>query len=89
MNVVSVLIAGEFLKRNELKYYLQPNEMSINVAFLKLKLSMMKNLVQPLVEFLIEQKASQFLLIADKYDHDFSKLLEGVYCVLCANSFFS
>ena len=88
MNLISVLISGEFLKRGELRCYLQPNEMSANVAILKLKLAMMKNLYQPMIEFFIERKAAQFLLIADKYDHDFSKLMEGVYCVLCANAFF-
>ena len=44
MNLVSVMISGEFLKRGELKYYLQPNELSAEVAILKFKLFMMSNL---------------------------------------------
>ena len=68
MNLVSVLISGEFLKRGELKYYLQPNEMSAEVAMLKLKLAMMRNLYQPMVEYFIRDKADQLLTIADKYD---------------------
>ena len=88
MNLLSVLVCGEFLKRGELHHYLQPKEMSANVAILRLRLFMMSNLVHPMVEFFLGNKAHQFLLIADKYDHDFSKLLEGVYCVLCANAFF-
>ena len=41
-----------------------------------------------MVVFFIEKEATQFLLIADKYDKDFSVLLEGIYCILSANAFF-
>lgn len=41
-----------------------------------------------MVEFFIRDKSSQFLQIADKYDKEFSLLYEGIYCILCANSFF-
>ena len=44
MSLVSTLISGEFLKRGEIKQYLQPNEMSPTVAILKLRLSMMTHL---------------------------------------------
>lgn len=57
MNLISVLIAGEFLKHGELRYYLQPNEMTASVAILKLRLFMMTKLVHPMVEFFIEKKA--------------------------------
>ena len=53
MGLAAGLISGEFLKRGELKFYLQPNELSANVAILKFRLTMMKQLYQPMVEFFI------------------------------------
>ena len=53
MGLAAGLISGEFLKRGELKFYLQPNELSANVAILKLRLNMMKQLYQPMVEFFV------------------------------------
>ena len=37
----------------------------------------------------MEGNASVYLTIADKYDKDFAKLIEGVICILSANAFFS
>ena len=37
----------------------------------------------------MEENAQLYLTIADKYDKDFAKLLEGVICILSANAFFS
>ena len=44
MNLLSLLISGEFLKRGEIKFYLQPNELSPVIAIYKLRLFMMQKL---------------------------------------------
>lgn len=50
---------------------------------------MMQQLVQPMLLHFMEENAQLYLTIADKYDKDFAKLLEGVICILSANAFFS
>ncbi len=45
MNLIGLLISGEFLKKGEIKYYLQPNELSSKIAVNTLKLNMMRQLV--------------------------------------------
>ena len=89
MNLISILICGEYLKRHDIKYFLTPNELSPLIAIYKLRLNMMRQLVQPVVMHFFEEKAELYLTIADKYDKEFSRLLEGVLCVLAANSFFN
>lgn len=89
MNFFSWLISGEFLKRDQIKYYLQPNELSPLVAIYKLRLTMMRTIVQPMLLHFLEEKAELYLAIADNYDKVFSLSLEGVICHLCANTFFS
>ena len=88
MNLLSLLISGEFLKRGEIKFYLQPNELSPVIAIYKLRLFMMQKLFQPMVTHFLTDKAQLYLTIADLYDKDFSLLLEGVVCILAANAFF-
>ena len=89
MSILSYLISGEFLKRDQLKYYLSPNELTVGIAVAKLKLALMRQLFQPMVDFFLKREShDQFLLIADKYNKDFSLLLEGILGVLAANAFF-
>lgn len=45
MNLIALLISGEFLKKGEIKFYLQPNELSSKLAVYKLRLAMMSQLV--------------------------------------------
>ena len=90
MNILSFLISGEFLKRDQLKFYLSSNELNFAISLAKLKLTMMRELVQPMIDFFFGAEQSElFLTVADKYHKDFSTLLDGIFGVLSSNTFFT
>lgn len=44
------------MKRDQLKYYLSPNELNVGIAVAKLKLALMSQLFQPMVDFFLKRE---------------------------------
>ena len=64
MNLLSALISGEFLKRNQLRYFLNSDEMSPEISIAKIKLMIMKKLIYPMIDYFVNEKCDMVFKVA-------------------------